>query len=75
MDDLSESFERQMLLSLRRETMEEGLDDENEVGGPQPNNMSRLHYGDDSLSDSSDDTSSMSTLKAQVGTFNILSNG
>ena len=63
MEDLSESFERQMLLSLQRQTMEDGIEEED---GGKPEDMQRLHYGRDSLSDSSDDTTSMGTLKGQV---------
>lgn len=62
MEDLTESFERQMLQSLRRQTMEEDYVDDEEVGKA---DMQRLHYNHDNSSDSSDDNS-MDTLKGHV---------
>ncbi len=60
MEDLTESFEQQMLASLRRQTMEGNGVEEEENHKKQ--DMDKFRYGDDSLSDSSDDTS-MANMK------------
>ena len=74
MDDLSDSFEAQMLRSLQREAMEMDSDDDPNVtpraeGQVKGLSRSRLHYGNDDQ-DSSDDTS-MSTLKSPVSTHSV----
>jgi hypothetical protein len=62
--DVGDSFEAQLLQSMKREVAEEcgnGTSDDDHRGGG--HNLSQYRYGSDDLSDSSDD---MSTLK--VGT-------
>ena len=65
MVDLSDSFEAKMLESLRRQAMEGGSDSDSDDASKNTKparSLSRFKYGDDSGSDSSDDTES----KAQV---------
>ena len=76
MEDLSESFEANMLLSLKRQAMEEEFEEEGGAGGganqdksgQQGNSLEKHLYGDDSLSSSSDDTS-FSTWRGQVSLY------
>lgn len=52
MEELSDSYEKKMLESLRKEAMEDGAED-SEDGAQR--DIKRLHYGNDSLSDTSDE--------------------
>ena len=56
MDELSASYEKAMLESLKKQALEEGMEDSEEGG--KPADVDRLHYGNDSLSSSSGDEDS-----------------
>ena len=76
MADLSESFEANMLQNLKRQALE-GTDDEDENGDKKQQsrgkNLQRHLYGNDCLTDSSDDTS-YGTMKGPVCNFVPLAN-
>ena len=60
MADFSDSCEAQMLRSLKKEAMEDGLEESDEDKhkcNSRGLSRSKVNYGDDGLSDSSDDTS------------------
>ena len=66
MEDLTESFEHQMLQQMKKEAAEEDGAENSETTGAVMAALSKsqLHYDYSALTDSSDDTS---TLKSPVG--------
>ncbi len=71
MADLSDSYEAQMLQSLKREAQEEGDtssgdDTHSRPGVSGENGQARVIYRDDDIDSSSSDDTDMSTLKGPV---------